>query len=651
MEEKSPARFSFKLPHSPELQGLRAIAVLSVLIYHIDSRLLPGGYLGVDIFFVLSGYLIGRKLLAELDETGRIDMARFTAARVKRLLPNALVVLLFAGLASYLFLPPYRLAGIAEDIRAAALIHSNILFADRAIDYLQIGDPPSPVLHFWSLSVEEQFYLFLPILLATTTVARRSMRVPVALGLVLIVMICSFFSGMSDLRNSQPDSFFLTQNRIWQLCSGVLAGATAARFGSCLASSHSCLVQSVALAIVGGCLILISSDYTYPGLIAVVPTLGATALILSLSFSRENLLNKALSNAFFQWIGDRSYSIYLWHWPFIAIAAEVYPEDRIIVWLAGMVSVLPAALAFELLEQPVRNARPHGNLKLIALGAIGAAVVAVAPQALTLIPQSERTLERATRIEAAGLDIGGSGTTGCHVNLVSVVSPPCTFGRNENGRVMLIGDSHAAQWFNPIRKAANDEGWQFISRTKTSCPLLNVKMWYPPKAAIYEECDQWRASVLEEVSASPPDVIILASYSGYDGWIADNGQPASRSRAQLLWARALPDLLASLPSESEVWILRDTPQMHPNYRACLSYADDCYRPRAFALDRLTDDAEIARRMGFSVGVFDFTERFCDETKCRSIIDGEIVYRDHHHITGTFSSRFTSDFRAIFSNHR
>ncbi|WP_158686896.1 acyltransferase family protein [Rhizobium leguminosarum] len=320
-----------------------------MLIYHLDALLLPGGFLGVDIFFVLSGYLIGRKLLAELDKTGQINLVRFTAARIKRLLPNALAVLFFTGLASYLFLPHYRLGDVGEDIWAAALVHSNIHFADRAIDYMQIGELPSPVLHFWSLSVEEQFYIFLPLLLLSTTLVRRNLRLPIALSLITITLIISFFSGLSDLQSSQPDAFFLTQNRIWQLCCGALSGAISANFRPQISSKASTVAQLSALSVVAGSLIFISSDFAYPGVIALGPTLGASVLIISIAFNQEGPLNKALSNSFCQWMGDRSYSIYLWHWPFIAIAAEMYPDSRIIVWIAGLGSIIPAALTFELL--------------------------------------------------------------------------------------------------------------------------------------------------------------------------------------------------------------------------------------------------------------------------------------------------------------
>ncbi|WP_442153883.1 acyltransferase family protein [Rhizobium leguminosarum] len=639
------------MPHSPELQGLRATAVLSVLIYHLDALLLPGGFLGVDIFFVLSGYLIGRKLLAELDKTGQINLVRFTAARIKRLLPNALAVLFFTGLASYLFLPPYRLADVGDDIWAAALVHSNIHFADRAIDYMQIGELPSPVLHFWSLSVEEQFYIFLPFLLLSTTLVRRNLRLPMALWLITITMIISFFSGLYDLQSSQPDAFFLTQNRIWQLCCGALSGVISARFRPQISSNASTVVQISALAVVAGSLIFISSDFAYPGVIALVPTLGASALIISIAFNQEGPLKKALSSSFCQWVGDRSYSIYLWHWPFIAIAAETYPDSRIIVWMAGLGSIIPAALTFKLLEQPIRKANLQGNLTLIGLGGIGAAAVATASVGLVSIPQSGKTVARAALIEAARLDNGGSSATNCHVDLAGVSSPPCTFGNNANGRIMLIGDSHAAQWFDPIRIAADEERWQFISRTKTSCPLLEVSIWYQSKAAIYNECEQWRASVLEEVAAAPPDIVILANSSGYDGWIAENGLPASRSRAQLLWETALMQLLERLSPQSEVWVIRDTPRMHPNYRACLSYSDDCHRPRTLALDGLTDDAQIANKFGNAVNVIDFADRFCDEKRCSAVIGGQIAYRDYHHITGTFSAGFTDDFRTILKHHQ
>lgn len=214
----------YATPARADLQGLRAIAVIAVVLFHAHLSGFSGGYVGVDVFFVLSGFLITRKLFREVDQTGRLDYLGFVADRAKRLLPNAATVILVTLCAGVVLLPAYRYAPLAEDARAAALFFANFHFASEAVDYLRLGAPPSPFMHFWSLSIEEQFYLASPAILAAmaAVAGARSLR---TFSLILLVAgIGSFLLSLWVLQNSQPAAFFQTQNRIWQLAAGGLLG-------------------------------------------------------------------------------------------------------------------------------------------------------------------------------------------------------------------------------------------------------------------------------------------------------------------------------------------------------------------------------------------------------------------------------------------
>lgn len=638
----------YRLTHSAEIQALRAIAVTLVLFYHVDSALLPNGFVGVDIFFVLSGFLIGRKLLAELDENGQIDILAFTAARAKRLLPNACLVLLTVAVATYLFLPSYRTAGIAADIRSAALFVSNIHFSTNAVDYLQIGTPPSPILHFWSLSIEEQFYIGIPALLWVIARYLPRQRITVSVWVIILLAVTSFAAGALALQTSQPEAFFGTQYRIWQLATGVFAGWLSVHL-------ERTTPRSIALILLAGGIYLLAWSLTkldvnagYPGEQALIPTLGTAALLLALTSGTKTPLNTALSSPTLQWVGDRSYSIYLWHWPFISIVGANYPGYYSLAWVAALASIVVADIAYRLLEMPIRS-KKQIPVSTVGIGAIAALVLVIASSLLLRhAPISKGAASLAAEINKARDDLSEAYTNKCHLDLDEIDHPPCAFGSltPSSKTVMLFGDSHAAQWFGPLRSAALKNGWTFLSRTKSSCPSIAVTIWYPPKAAVFTACSEWRDRVLREIQADPPDVVVLANYSGYRKWIAEDGSPANDARSVELWQAGYISTLSMLPTKSEVWVVRDIPRMSTDIIDCLSYGESCERSRTDAMARLYDEASFPPIPGRTVHILDMTDEICDETKCHAVIKGKIAYRDDNHITSTFAKSLTHRFGEI-----
>jgi len=207
-----------------DLQGIRAIAVAMVVFYHLELGWVPGGFVGVDVFFVLSGFLITRLLYSEAVRTGTIDLANFWLRRAKRLLPNAVLTLLFVIAAAWLLFAPYRWDAVSRDVISAAIFLSNFRFSSNATDYFHFDDPPSPVLHFWSLSIEEQFYFALPIaLFLLLPVIRSRPRITVSI-LLATICLASFTASIVIGHHSQPTAFFGTHTRVWQLAAGGLLG-------------------------------------------------------------------------------------------------------------------------------------------------------------------------------------------------------------------------------------------------------------------------------------------------------------------------------------------------------------------------------------------------------------------------------------------
>ncbi|MHB2266549.1 acyltransferase family protein [Aliihoeflea sp. PC F10.4] len=635
----------FRLAQSAELQGLRAVAVAAVFLYHFDSWLLPSGFIGVDIFFVLSGFLIGRKLLAELEETGRIKLFAFTAARAKRLLPNATLTLVATAIATWLLLPPYRFSDIASDIRSAALFFSNFRFADNAIDYLRIGSPPSPVLHFWSLSIEEQFYIGLPALLLAIGICFRGWRIRAAVILIGIIAAISFLLGWNALQTSQPSAFFETQNRIWQLAIGVLTGCFVAKCGLRIKHNQALAIAIAACAgIVWSATILTGS---YPGPTALWPTLSTSIFLVAIFCGPETVLHRALRLRPVQWIGDRSYSIYLWHWPFLVIAGQSWPGNTLALWLAAAISILVAHLVYERVEQPIRAFRLRAFQAVPGvLGAISMALLASVAIPYAPLPQAAE--DRLAEIERASKDFGRNYADGCHLGLTDTEIRECAYGDLESDRtVMLFGDSHAARWFEPIRLAAEEEGWRFLTRTKTSCPPADVDMWYPPRQASYDECAVWRANVMGEIAAENPDVLIVASFADYRGWIERDGRSAGIDESIALWSAGFRSMTTELPADIRLVSIRDNPQMFTNFMHCLSFGDECDRSRDDALRSMIDDRRVAAEADREIEFLDLTDYACTQTKCSPLFGDEIIYQDHHHFTSTYAGRFADTFVRLF----
>jgi peptidoglycan/LPS O-acetylase OafA/YrhL len=359
----------------PDLEGLRGLAILLVLLFHAGLPGLGGGFVGVDVFFVLSGFLITGLLLREREAHGRIDLAAFYARRARRILPAAAVVLVVTLAASWLVLAPLDLPRVAGDAAAAALSAGNIRFAASAMDYFAADNAPSPLLHYWSLGVEEQFYLLWPALLILATRVGRP-RLGAALAL-LAVVVASYVAAwyLTDL--AEPWAFYSLPTRAWQLGLGGLLAVTAA-WQARLPARPVVLSGWLGLAcILVAAVALDASTTPYPGLVALLPTLGAGALILAGTHAWSPTM--ILAERPLRWLGRISYSVYLVHWPLLVLpAALLLPGDELSLparlLLAGLAVVLGAA-CYRWVEAPFHRGR---RLQLVPRRTLALAATAIA---------------------------------------------------------------------------------------------------------------------------------------------------------------------------------------------------------------------------------------------------------------------------------
>ncbi|PYC88230.1 acyltransferase [Streptomyces tateyamensis] len=649
--------------YRPDIEGLRAVAVLLVLGFHAAPRLLPGGFVGVDVFFVVSGFLITSLLVREAEGTGRISLAGFYARRARRILPAAALVLAVAGLLSYLFLPLTQLPTFGGDIAAAALDVVNWRLAARSVDYLAGDIGASPVQHFWSLAVEEQFYLLWPVLLVLARWGARRWRRPgtgVAAAVIALVAGGSLACSVVRTATSPTTAFFVTPTRLWEPALGALCALTLrrrrlGRFGPLLAGAG--------LALVLGSALLTAGQAAWPGYRALWPVLGAAAVLVGGTEEAGRLLAVRP----LVWIGGLSYSLYLWHWPLLVAARAVRPEGGALLG-AGVVlaSVLPAWLSHRWVENPVRVspalARRPGATWAVAAGctalgvasglvltgtppigtpataqATGQVIGASALDGLTA--QQQAALWRVDAYPAvrpdplhAGLDVPAAYGRGCQAGTEASAVASCDFGDPAGGTlIVLAGDSKILQWEPALDLIGRQHAIHVVTMTKSNCAFTDavpVLADHP-----YASCVAWNRQVTARILALKPALVLTSQNSALalDSAAAAGPGTAPPMRAGLArtWTRLQQ---AGIPV---VAVLNNTTVVPAPVDECVARHPAALSTCAFRPDYRTADlqAEVARQLG--AGVIDLNARICPEQHCPAVIGSVLVYRDGTHLTATY----------------
>jgi peptidoglycan/LPS O-acetylase OafA/YrhL len=645
-----------------EIQGLRAVAVLAVLIYHLWPKILPGGYVGVDVFFVISGYLITGSLFKEFEGTGGINIAGFYARRIRRLLPAATLVALAVAVSVPLF-PQAQWADIANSLVASALYVQNWFLAAQAVDYLA-DDAKGPMNHFWSLSVEEQYYIVWPlILLPVLHLARRTALSPrAAFGWFVGLIGLGSLAYSVWLTPLNPGvAYFATTTRAWELALGGALAVFSVR--SVVAPPMRAALGLAGLgAIVIACLAY-SDETSFPGYTALLPTLGAAAVILSCGAQSSWSAGLILNARVFQYLGDISYSLYLWHWPLIVLYGEVTgrgigPRTGLVLVLA---SVGLAHFSKIFVEDPFRGSRfAIGRTLAAGAGGIALTVIAgtiylareVSEPALSAVaeaprgapamkdPQYNWRKEDLSKIiprpEKVKADVSSAYATKCHQTIQGTEVLTCNYGDPKSGiKIVMVGNSHATHWFPAFEELARSQPIYFRGIAKSACIFSLEPVYDTGLKRPYTECAEWSKSVIEWLSRERPDIVLI-SHSPGDG-------------------RVTPEQLAAtwkplLEMGLDVRHVRSIPRLSFHPGKCLEGAKDwmveCLpsRKRVLPQDNLYAAAKI-----LNVKTLDFSEYFCDADHCPVIIGGVLVYRDSHHMTATFARTLSTSMKEKLSD--
>ena len=689
-----------------DIDGLRALAIVLVVAFHAGLGIVPGGFVGVDVFFVVSGFLITGLLVDEVERTGALSLSGFYARRVRRLLPLSALVLVSVAVLSAVILPPLTHASVAADIRSAALWFSNWHFAAESTQYMA-DTQQSPVLHYWSLSLEEQFYVVWPLLLLLVLrsvhrwgeMARRR-----TVTVLVVVLVVSFLLSIVMTATSGPWAYFGLQTRAWELAVGATLALVAHRCAGLTLPAASVLGW-LGLGLVLYAAFTLSRDTPYPGAAAVLPVAGTALVIASGVRTRGAGPGAPLSHPLAVHVGKLSYAWYLWHWPLLVLAAAIAgvgvggdagsatvdSTPYTYVFVAVVLSFVLAAVSHRLVEDPVRRSTRLMASTRITLW-LGAALTAASLVAASMaLGGDDGTALPAVDAAASLPSTGGASTAGpsasasaatvttlrltetpaqaradqwpptpCFAGFAATEAPAsCRFGDPKGTTVVaLVGDSHAAMWLPALDAAGKAGHWQVWFWAKSSCPMTDVTVWLPTYRARYDACSSWRANVLSRLSALPRlDEVVVARSKGYpQGLVVDtSGQPAPTDAVGALWRDGTARTLTTLRRHAaRVVLLRDTPWATGDVPDCLSAHLTSLAACSFPLasqqhaDQSLVDAEAAALGGITgVRVVDPTPLVCRTATCPVVTPkGGVVYRDAHHLTRTYATSLAKPFARL-----
>jgi peptidoglycan/LPS O-acetylase OafA/YrhL len=658
---------------------MRAVAVLTVFANHLFDWP-PGGFVGVDVFFVISGFFITGILIRERATTGKVSFQNFYVRRVKRILPSALLVLTVTVVGAYILFPATRAKETLLDALYAAVFASNFRFESVGADYFQQNLPPSPLQHYWSLSIEEQFYFVWPALLIAIFALTRSRkrrgqrwaRQWSLLGAMSVVAGLSFAWAMYLSVEDPNRAYFSSLGRVWELGIGALmaiAGPWLVRIPAAVRP----LLAYLGLAGVVASLFLIDSTVTFPAPWAALPVLS-TALIVGAFHGGEVRGMFVLTNPVSRYLGDTSYTLYLWHWPVIVLLASLIPRSTAYYVVVVVVSVGLTALTYHFYEDPIRKSswlrdppvdanRRNRMMKPAIWGLVGGVTAAMVVVAIVgigyrdTLSAAQQEIAAAPGSEGPASDLnfradepdpcfGAPAMLNGQCALRNVGTPlrpsiddfatdlpreagqcytlsyqellTCDYGyRGEDAtRIALVGDSHATLLLPPLKKILNANKWRVTTYTGHQCAFIDPAP---------EGCQEAMAQTREALLADPYDLVLFANYNG-------DQDPSGYVSA---WA---PIVNAG----SRILALADNPESSEEAIACLTRVNfgedrtgECGTPRADAFRR-PDALVTASKLVAGSTALDLSPYYCTADRCPSVIGNVIVYRDTNHITATFA---------------
>ncbi|MGQ7788290.1 acyltransferase family protein [Nesterenkonia sp. K-15-9-6] len=677
----------------PEIQGLRALAVLLVVLYHFWPEHLPGGYVGVDVFFVISGYLITAHLFKEAAQTGTVRLGRFWARRIRRLLPLSLLVLLVTAVSAVLVLPSTAWQSTLRQIVASTLYVQNWILAADSVDYSKLDEQATAVQHFWSLSVEEQFYILWPLLLvlALLVTGARAARTAQAVRTTFIVVLvalgaASFGFSVWYTAHEPAQAYFVTPTRIWEFTLGALL---ALWMGSSQFTGRAAnLVGWAGLGMILASAWLYSDATAFPGGAALMPTLGAVLLMMCGGREAGTGVHWWFSLRPATAIGDWSYAIYLWHWPIVVFSPYLSEEAKHwyikVMLILGVVGL--SAVTTRYVEAPLRRARfllPTWRA-VVAAAAGMVLVISTAHAAVAAVERGFADTELSEDHPCYGYralanpDQCGDPLEGdlglaphpaevtaqnnepiypdCQADTEEEGVKECWLGAEEtdaDGTVAVFGDSHATMWLPALDEIAQEHDKRLLVLTRSACS--------PRVSALDDDsnaCVRANAEIMDRLAEDDDvETVVVAGsqiHSSFSG--PDDDLELPETDLELTdTARAMyAPIDAWLEAGKEVAVFGEVPRMNKETE------DEQTLPECVALHEEdpaacrdeVDDTHVGDRwLTRSVEVFGDEDNFhfiptedmlCDDEFCYAVLGGAITFRDNSHVSENFVRSATGE---------
>lgn len=655
----------------PDVEGLRAVAVSLVVLYHLWPTTVTGGFVGVDIFFVISGFLITSHLLARPLSSGK-DLTGFWARRIRRLLPASLLVLVVTSIGVRLVAPVTQWAGTAWEIISSALYVQNWRLAGSSVDYLTAESAPSAVQHFWSLSVEEQFYLLWPILLlAALKLGRGRSASPWVKGTIWAMALLSLSYSIWATAVAPASAYFITPTRMWELAVGGIV-ATLMPLGRSHLRRFAPALAWMGVAAIATTAALFTNQTPFPGYTALLPVLGAAAVIWA---AAEGPLSPMWLLAWrpAQWLGGISYSVYLWHWPLIVLVPFITSGplgwlDKVVILI---MSLLLAALTKKFVEDQFRFPERRLGIRHAYRFAAVAMMVVVAVGAAQLVESNLRLQSDKNDLQAAvaghqscfGAAALAQGTSKCPIQHSGKVVPTaalaaddkpqayadhcftqapyekvrtCSYGHGAT-QIALVGNSHAGHWLPALRQLAESEHWTITTFVASECTASTASLAFPAPADS-QGCRDWGQKVLKRTAGHKYDLVITSerNVDPVRGHTVASSYPA--------WEKGYREYLASwATADTPVLVLHDTPfpsDTIKNIPDCVAeHGDDLTQCSGAADTWIPSDplATAAAAMNApGIRTVDLNRYFCRTRRCYGVNGTVVTYFDGSHMSATYS---------------
>ncbi|NTJ62184.1 acyltransferase [Agrobacterium rhizogenes] len=645
------------LAYRRDIDGLRALAIIPVVLYHAGIPGFGGGFVGVDVFFVISGFLMASLISSEIAK-GEFSLVRFYERRIRRIFPALFAVLATSSVAAWFLLMPAEFAYFARSLKAAALFTSNIQF-DKESGYFDIGAHMKPLLHTWSLAVEEQFYILFPLLLLVVNRFAQRYVAPILAGLLAV----SFMASTWTLFRSQPDAFYLLQFRAWELllgallAFGVLPMPKQPKVRAGLATAG---VLLIAIAIVG------FSDRTlFPGPAALVPCLGAALVI----HARDELgpASRILQSPPMVFVGLISYSLYLWHWPLIVFSREVTGRELSLMQgsLIVLTSLAMAIISWRFIERPFRGRGSHVERMPLFASAL-TVVIAIAGLGDYVAHHGGvpgRLPADVQRVYASTYDQSRFSLPPCFAESDTAgrsaaeirAGKLCPLGPDDTAKPSFLvwGDSHSGAMAPAIDAAAKQVGITGLFAGHSSCPPLPGVQLTPRGDT--ELCGDFNGAVRDLIAAQHiPLVFLVAYWPKYvhdaempnEGPYFDPSVPPPLEDRSASVVQAMDRLIADLTKQgTRVVLVSDVPEMGRYMPEAIAKAMmrgtsmDVAPPLDYIEKRQALSHAILTRLAAKYGtaIIDPLPLLCGSGRCDSVRNGLPLYKDADHLTATFAA--------------